>query len=137
MSRRPFKLVAPPAASEHDIQAGIYRTLSLEIAPPGRVSKYGVCWWSVDQSFYGGNVPAARVGRGLVAGVPDILTLYAGRAFLIELKTSSGIVSDAQRGVLAACLAASCSVAVVTSAEELLRVLDRWAIPRAGRVRLG
>ena len=71
-----------------------------------------------------------------MAGIPDVLILHQGHAYFVELKTPAGIVSDAQRGVLAACLAARCAVAVVTGVAELLRVLDAWGVPRAGRVRL-
>jgi hypothetical protein len=126
----------PPVVPEHATQKQITDVLRLEIAPAGKVSRHGVVWWSVDHANYAGEVPGIRMGRGIVAGLPDLLFLHLGRAFLIELKTEVGIVSDAQRGVLAACLAARCAVAVVTGVAELLRVLDAWGVPRAGRVRL-
>jgi hypothetical protein len=57
---------------EHPQQRQIAYALRLEIAPPGKVSRDGVVWWSVDHAAYAGTAPGARVGRGIVAGVPDL-----------------------------------------------------------------
>jgi hypothetical protein len=54
---------------------------------------------------------------------------------LIEIKSDEGEVTEAQRSVLASCLAASCRVAVARDAREVLRLLDMWNIPRAKRVK--
>ena len=134
MARRPFRLT-PPVVREHPLQKTIADVLRIELAPAGKVSAAGVCWWSVDHANFAGEVPGIRVGRGIVAGVPDMLILYRGEAFLIEIKTIDGEVSEAQRSVLAACLAASCRVAVARDAWEVLALLDRWGIPRSKRVK--
>jgi hypothetical protein len=34
--------------------------------------------------------PGARVGRGIVAGVPDLFVLHRGIAHMIEIKTQAG-----------------------------------------------
>jgi hypothetical protein len=81
-------------------------------------------------------VPGIRVGRGIIAGVPDCLVLYRGDAYLAEIKADDGSLSEPQRSVLAAALAASCRVAVVRDANEMLGALDAWGIPRAGRIRV-
>jgi hypothetical protein len=133
VGRRPFRLTAP-VVREHPLQKQIADTLRIEIAPPGKVSKHGVVWWSVDHANYAGEVPGIRVGRGIIEGIPDLLFLCRGDAFLIEIKTIEGQLSDAQRSVLAACLAASCRVAVARDAWEVLALLDRWGIPRSKRV---
>lgn len=133
MARR-FRLT-PPRVPEHPIQKQIADVLTIEIAPPGKVSRDGVVWWCVDHANYAGEVPGIRVGRGIIAGIPDTLLLHRGNAFLIEIKTEDGTVSDAQRGVLAAVLAASGRVAVARDAYEVLGLLDVWNIPRARRVR--
>lgn len=131
---KPFRLRAPVVA-EHPLQKSITDVLRIEIAPAGKVSRHGVVWWSVDHANYAGEVPGIRVSRGIVAGIPDMLFLYRGEAFLIEIKTIDGELSDAQRSVLAACLAASCHVAVARDAWEVIALLDRWEIPRARRVK--
>jgi hypothetical protein len=124
-----------PRVAEHPLQKQIVDVLRVELAPPGKISKSGVVFWCVDHAFYGGEAPGARVSRGIVAGIPDMLILHRGEAFLIEIKTGDGEVSEAQRSVLAACLAASCRVAVARDAIEVLRLLDMWNIPRAKRVK--
>ena len=66
--------------AEHPLQRQIADALRLEIAPPGRVSRDGVVWWSVDHASFAGSAPGARVGRGIVAGVPDLFVLHRGIA---------------------------------------------------------
>jgi len=134
VARPAFRLTAP-VVREHPLQKEIADVLRLEIAPAGKVSAAGVVWWSVDHANYAGEVPGIRIGRGIVAGIPDLLVLHLGHAFLIELKAEDGTVSDAQRSVLAACLAASCRVAIARDWREVLRCLDQWDIPRKHRIR--
>ena len=76
---------------EHPLQKQIVDTLRLEIAPPGKVSRNGVVWWSVDHASYAGTAPGARIGRGIVAGVPDLFVLHRGIAQMIEVKTNRRI----------------------------------------------
>lgn len=116
------------------MHVAIAKVLSMEIAPPGRVSNDGVVWFSIDMVDYGAP-SAARLARGCVAGILDILLLWHGRAFVIEVKAQDGRLSDAQRSIIAATLSASGSVAVARDWVEVLRCLDQWEIPRARRVR--
>lgn len=132
MARR-FKLM-PPRTPEHSLQKQINDVLCIEIAPAGKVSPFGVVWWCVDHANYAGEIPGIRVGRGIIAGIPDLLLLHLGAAFLIEIKAEDGELSDAQRGVLAAVLAARGRVAVARDAWEVLTILDYWKIPRSRRV---
>ena len=134
MARRPFRLTAP-VVREHPLQKQIADVLRIEIAPPGKVSRHGVVWWSVDHANYAGEVPGIRVGRGIIAGVPDVLILHLGAAFMIEIKTEDGELSDAQRAVLCAVLAARGRVAVARDAREVIEIVDYWKIPRARRVK--
>jgi hypothetical protein len=67
--------------AEHPLQRQIADALRLEIAPPGRVSHDGVVWRSVDHASYAGAAPGARIGRGIVAGVPDLFVLHFMRLF--------------------------------------------------------
>lgn len=130
---RRFRLT-PPRVPEHAIQRQIADMLTIEIARPGHVSKAGVVWWSIDHANYAGEVPGVRVGRGIVAGVPDTFILFRGRAHFIELKTPDGVVSDRQTEVASAVLASGGRVAVARDAFEVLVIIDQWQIPRAGRV---
>jgi hypothetical protein len=119
---------------EHPLQQQIADALRLEIAPPGKVSRDGVVWCSVDHASYAGTAPGARVGRGIVAGVPDLFVLHRGIAHMVEIKTPVGELSDPQQSVMAAVLASGGRVGVVRDAEEMLGLLDAWGIPRARRL---
>lgn len=129
---RPFKLTSP-VLREWPLQKQIADMLQLEIAPPGRVSRFGVVWWAIDIAGYGGEVPGARMGRGVIAGCADLFVLHLGLAGFIELKAADGVMSDAQKSVASAVLAAGGRVGVATSAEQVLGCIDRWQIPRNRR----
>jgi hypothetical protein len=135
MARPAFKLRAP-APLEHPIQVQIAKVLTLELAPPRRVSAHGVVWYSIDHADFAGNVPGVRVARGVVAGILDTFILYRGLTHLIEIKTEDGILSDAQCEMIAACITGHARVGVCRDAIEVLACLDNWQIPRAHRVHL-
>ena len=116
------------------MQKQICDVLRLEIAPPGKVSRHGVVWWAVDHANFAGEVPGIRVGRGIIAGIPDTFILWSGHAFLVEIKTEDGVLSDAQQSVMSAVLASGGRVGVVRDADETLSCLDVWGIPRAHKV---
>src|SRR6516165_9774679 len=105
---------------EQPLQRQIADALRLEIAPPGKVSRDGVVWWSVDHASYASTAPGARIGRGIVAGVPDLFVLHRGIAYMVEIKAEVGVLSDVQRSVAAAVLAASGRVGVARDADEAL-----------------
>jgi hypothetical protein len=133
-ARKPFKLVAP-IVREHPIQKQICDVLRLEIAPPGKVSRRGVCWWAIDHANFAGEVPGIRIGRGIIAGILDTFILYAGRAYFVEIKAEDGVMSEAQQSVASAVLASRGQVGVARSADEMLALLDAWNIPRKGLIR--
>jgi hypothetical protein len=130
---KPFRLVAPVIA-EHPLQTQLASCLRMELAPAGKVSRYGAVWWAIDHANYAGEVPGIRIGRGIIAGIQDFYILYRGRAHHPEVKTADGALSLAQMSVSAAVLAAGGRVGVVCNAEDLLACLDEWEIPRAHRV---
>lgn len=125
--------LTPPVVREHPLQRQVADVLRMEIAPPGRVSKFGVVWWSVDMANYAG-VPGTRVGRGIIAGVQDFYILYRGRAHHPELKTEDGVMTEPQQWVASAVICSGGKVAVVRDAKEMLEALDAWGIPRNRRV---
>jgi hypothetical protein len=132
---RPASRLTAPIVREHPRQAQITKVLTIEVAPPGKVSDAGVVWYSIDHANYAGEVPGVRIGRGIVAGLLDIFVLYRGRSHMIEIKTPDGELSDPQRSVIAAVLAGGSRVAVARDWIEVLACLDEWAIPRKRRVR--
>ena len=132
---KPYRLTQP-VVPEHSLQKQIADVLRLELAPPGKVSRLGVCWWAVDHAAYSGEVPGIRIGRGVVAGLPDLFFLHRGMSFMVELKTVLGELSDAQRSVCAAMLGSGGRVGVARTVEEVLACLDGWGLPRAHRVQV-
>lgn len=134
MARAAFRLT-PPIVREHPLQEQIAKVLRIEIAPPGKVSRAGVVWWSIDHANYAGEVPGVRIGRGIIAGIPDTFVLHRGRAHMVEIKPIDGALSDAQQSVAAAVLASGGRVGVARDWIEVLACLDEWEIPRNRRVR--
>ena len=130
---RAFRLASPrvPEAALHTQIASAFR---LEIAPAGRVSPQGVCWFSIDIAAYSGVAPGLRTSRGVVAGIPDMVVLYEGRAYWIEVKAADGILSEAQRTVAVAILTADCGYGIARDMAEAIQLLDSWRIPRQHRV---
>lgn len=132
-AKRRFALAAP-VVREPILHKQIADVFRLEIAPPGRLSAQGVCWWSVDFANYGGKTPGLRVARGIVAGIPDMFVLFEGAAHFLEIKAADGELSLAQRDVGTAILCAGGRFGLVRNASEALACLDRWDIPRAHRL---
>ena len=133
--QRPFRLTAP-VVREHPLQKTICDVLRLEIAPAGKVSGWGVCWWCVDHANYGGEVPGIRLDRGIIAGIPDLFLLWRGRAYFVEIKATDGGLSAPQQAVMSAILAGGGHAGVACSDLDVLRLLDAWHIPRSGRTNL-
>ena len=134
-SRRPFRM-RPPVVPEHGIQRSVAQTFRLEIGPEAKVSPHGVTWFSIDHANNHGEVPGIRTGRGIPPGIFDMLVLWQGRAFWIELKSRDGTLSDPQRSMAATLLLSGCRIGVARDADECLACLDEWQIPRAHRVRM-
>lgn len=126
----------PPAVRilERPLQKQITETLTLELAAPGHLSRMGVVWFAVDHANYGGVAPGERVTVGIVAGLPDLWFLYRGACYVIELKAEDGFLSVAQKLRLPLLRLAGVPIAVACTAEQVLRALDTWAIPRERRV---
>jgi hypothetical protein len=131
---KPYRLQAP-IVREHPRQKQIADMLRIEIAPPGKVSKAGVVWFSIDHANYAGQVPGIRIGRGIIAGIPDLFVMHRGLTHFIEVKADDGELSDAQRSVATAIVVGGGRVGIARDAGEVLVCLDEWRIPRNRRVR--
>jgi hypothetical protein len=132
--KQPFRLTSP-TIREHPLHKQIADVLAREIAPAGRVSAHGVMWFSIDHADFAG-VAATRIGRGVIAGLPDLFILWLGEVYLIEIKADDGIASAAQRSIIAGAIYSGCRVAVARDARDVLVIVDAWRIPRAGRTHL-
>ena len=127
----PFRLTEP-VVREHPRQRAITDLFRLEFCREG----HAMASISTDISAYGGEVPGARVGRGVIAGIADMWLLYRGRAYMIEIKADDGIISVPQREMAIAAVSVGCRYGIARNPDEALRLVDEWAIPRAGRTRV-
>ena len=129
-----FHLTAP-VVREGPIHQQIADAFRLEIAAPGKVSRRGVVWWSTDLAAYAGNAPGIRTSRGCIAGIPDMVVIWRGRGHFIEVKAEDGMVSPSQQSVATAILVAGCEWGAARDADEAIRLLDAWSIPRNRNIR--
>jgi hypothetical protein len=124
-ARRQYALIAP-VVPEHAEQRVIAKVLRLEIGPEAKPSEHGVTWFSIDHANNHDQVP----------GIFDMVVLYQGRAYWIELKSRDGVLSDPQRSMAATLLLSGCRIGVASDSDDVLRCLDEWGVPRRRRVRV-
>lgn len=65
---------------------------------------------------------------GLTPGAPDLVIIKAGVAFLMEVKTPKGVVSDNQHRFMARCGETDTHYVIVRSYEQAAAVLKQWGI---------
>lgn len=135
-AKSPRFRLTPPIIREHPLQQQIAKLLAIEIAPAGKVSDCGVVWFAIDHSDFAGKVPGVRIGRGIIAGIPDLFVLHRGRTHYIELKAADGELTDEQKAVAIAVVIAGGRVGIATCAEHVLACLDAWGVPRHKRTTL-
>ena len=67
---------------------------------------------------------------GTVAGVPDIICIFEGRCYALELKAGRGRLTDVQRVVHERLRAAGAEVAVAHGIDQALAQLEAWNLLR-------
>ena len=67
---------------------------------------------------------------GTVAGIPDIICIFEGRAYALELKSEGGRVTDVQRVVHERLREAGAEVAVAHGIDQALAQLVEWGLLR-------
>lgn len=116
--------LARPVPTEDQVQRGILAYLANALPPEA---------FCTAVNPVPGKTPAAA-GRskalGMVAGVPDLLIVYDGRALFIEVKRPGGRLSEAQGRVHALLWKAGAAVAVCSSVEDVEHVVREWGIRR-------
>lgn len=93
------------------------------------------CYWtSVDAGQGAMNIRAAqmRKARGVKAGFCDMLVVWRGGFYGLELKATNGRVSDIQQTTHAQIREAGGQVSVCRSIEDVERALRHWGIPLRG-----
>jgi hypothetical protein len=135
MSRAPRLKLTEPVVPEHSIQRTVASVLRLEIGLEGKISGDGVTWFSIDHAGPP-ELLGMRSGRGIPDGIFDMVVLYQGRAFWIELKSRDGTVSPPQRSMAATLLLSGCRIGVARDERDVLALLDAWELPRRRRVKV-
>jgi hypothetical protein len=73
---------------------------------------------------------AARAqGEAVRAGIPDLCVIHMGRATFVELKSAKGIVSAAQRAMMAKLYYCGCEVVVCKCVPEVQAALQHLGVP--------
>ena len=109
---------------EAAIQRGVFQHLRARAAP-------GVFAFHVPNGGYRKPVEAAIMkGLGVVAGVPDVIVIHAGRCYALELKRAGGRTTDNQRACLAALREAGAITGVVDSIDAALTWLGTEGLLR-------
>jgi hypothetical protein len=67
---------------------------------------------------------------GVIAGVPDIIAIHAGKVYALELKAPGGRVTDKQLAVSAALRDAGAFTAIAEGLDRALAVLESWGLLR-------
>jgi hypothetical protein len=67
---------------------------------------------------------------GVAAGVPDILIIYDGHIFALELKTASGHLTQIQIETQARMRAAGATVSTAVEIDAALETLEQWGLLR-------
>jgi hypothetical protein len=113
---------APDRNGEAQIQAAIVKWVRT-VAPD-------VLIFSIPNGGLRTKAEAARLKwTGTLAGVPDLaIVAPGGRAHFLEVKTTSGRLSEAQRDVIGALAKVGAPVMPVCSIDDVRRAFSGWAI---------
>jgi hypothetical protein len=110
--------------SEQAIQREVFRHLRTRAAP-------GVFAFHVPMGGYRKPIEAAIMkGIGVVAGVPDVFIVHAGRCFVLELKAEGGRASDKQLACITALREAGAFTCIAEGLDRALACLEAWGILR-------
>ena len=79
----------------------------------------------------GGKIRGARLKRaGLKAGIPDLMLVFKGQYYGLEIKTTSGKLSENQKNMHDIIKKSGGKVAVVRSISDTEKVINEWRILR-------
>jgi hypothetical protein len=120
---------APPAGSEHHLQAAVAEFLGFALPPHEAV------FCSIPNGGKRNKGTAGKLkAEGLQSGAPDLLILWRGRAIGLELKTGKGRLSPQQMAFSMRWTTAGGLYAVARSLEEVADLLDAAGVPLRARI---
>jgi hypothetical protein len=110
--------------SEQEIQKSIFEHLAWRAAP-------GVFAFHVPLGGYRRPVEAAILkSLGTVAGIPDLIIVYQGHTYGLELKSDNGRLTDVQRDAHELLREAGATVATAYGIDEAIAQLTDWRLLR-------
>mgnify|MGYP000023501536 CR=1 FL=1 len=111
------------------------QALQKAVAAYLRVAMPADAWWTAVNPIPAKSKAAAGLSKamGMRAGVPDLVGVYQGRPWAIELKTGTGSPSRAQRLMHAEMRDAGVRTMVCRSVDEVWGFLDALSIPLKAR----
>lgn len=113
---------------EHELQAEVSHALRIMLPREAFLT-------AIDHANKASGKFGARLkGRGAVSGLPDLLIIFHGLTYCIELKRRGGRVSDTQQLCHELLRRAEARIAVCHSLDEALDALRGWQIPLRGRL---
>lgn len=81
-----------------------------------------------------GLIEAVNLKRmGVVPGVPDIIAIYAGEVFGMELKAEGGALTEAQKYTLDCFDLAGAHTAVCYGLDQAIRQFEEWGLFLKGK----
>ena len=87
-------------------------------------------FWTTFPAGGGGAIRGATLkAQGLKPGVPDVLIVYAGLAYWLELKAVKGKTSPQQDATIALLEHAGSPTAICRSIDDVRDALKQWGIP--------
>jgi hypothetical protein len=100
------------------------------LAHLGRRGMPGLWWCHVPNGGYRGAIEAAIFkSLGVIAGVPDLLLVYCGKIYALELKAAKGgRLSPAQIRTQEQMRQAGAIVATATGIDAALSQLEQWGL---------
>jgi hypothetical protein len=109
---------------EQDLQRAVLEHLELCAVP-------NCYWFHVGNGGWRSPVEAKVLkSLGVRPGVPDLILIYGGKTFGLELKTEIGKLTSVQRTAHVLMRAAGAEVEVAYGIDEALELLRRWQILR-------
>jgi hypothetical protein len=108
--------------SEKQIQASALQHLAWRGVPQ-------LFWFAVPNGEWRSRVTGAILkGQGVIAGVPDLILVHAGRTYGLELKSDNGRSTDVQRSCHARMREAGAIVSTCRGVDEAISTLEQWKL---------
>lgn len=126
-ARSAGKTVYPPSTSRLSIEPSeteIHIALAQHLTQRGRRDM--VFWHTPNEGARTISEASRLKAMGVKAGIPDLVLVFGGRMYAIEIKTRTGKLSADQEAMIAALTASGAIVAVAYGLDQALSILDRW-----------